>query len=63
VDIDDIVTAIKSTDNNDIKVVLTNIGGASYNHLRGFLKTIDNNGYETELDWTPYLEESDLSTK
>ena len=63
VDIDDIVTAIKSTDNDDIKVVLTNIGGASYNHLRGFLKAINNNGYETELDWKKYLDESDLSVK
>ena len=63
VDIDDIVTAIKSTDNEDIKVVLTNIWGGSYNHLRGFLNAIDNEGYETELDWTPYLEESDLSIK
>lgn len=63
VDIDDIVKAIKATDNEDIKVVLTNIGWGSYNHLRGFLKAIDNNGYETELDYTPYLEESDLSIK
>jgi len=62
VDIDDIVKAIKSTDNDDIKVVLTNIGWGSYNHLRWFLKAIENNGYETELDYTPYLEESDLST-
>ena len=63
VDIDDIITAIKATDNEDIKVVLTNIWGGSYNHLRGFLKAIDNNGYETELDWTPYLEETDLDIK
>lgn len=63
VDIDDIVKAIKSTDNDDIKIVFTNIGWGSYNHLRGFLKAIDNNGYETELDYTPYLEESDLSIK
>ncbi|MDQ7010154.1 MAG: DUF2202 domain-containing protein [Candidatus Gracilibacteria bacterium] len=63
VDIDDIITAIKATDNDDIKVVLTNIGGASYNHLRGFIKAIDSNGYETELDWNQYLDESDLSIK
>jgi len=63
VDIDDIIKAIKATDNDDIKVVLTNIWGASYNHLRGFLKAIDSNGYETELDWNQYLDESDLSVK
>ena len=63
VDIDDIVTAIKATDNDDVKIVLTNIGWASYNHLRGFLKAIDNNGYETELDYTSYLSDEDLVTK
>jgi hypothetical protein len=31
--------------------------------LRGFLKAIDNNGYETELDYSPYLNEDDLDTK
>jgi len=63
VDIDDIVKAIKATDNDDIKIVFTNIGWGSYNHLRGFLKAIDNNGYKTELDYTPYLDKDDLSTK
>lgn len=63
VDIDDIVKAIKSTDNDDIKVILTNIWWGSYNHLRGFLKAIDNNWYETDLDYTPYLSKNDLNTK
>jgi hypothetical protein len=27
------------------------------------LKAIDNNGYETELDYSPYLNEDDLDTK
>ena len=63
VDIDDIVKAIKATDNDDIKIVFTNIWGGSYNHLRGFLKAIDNNGYKTDLDWSKYLEKSDLSVK
>ncbi len=63
VDIDDIIKAIKATNNDDIKIVLTNIGGASYNHLRGFLKAIDNNGYSTDLDWKAYIDESDKSVK
>ncbi len=63
VDIDDIVTAIKSTDNDDIKVVFTNIWGASYNHLRGFLKAIENNWYETKLDWKKYISEDDLDVR
>jgi hypothetical protein len=63
VDIDDIITAIKSTDNNDIKIVFTNIGWWSYNHLRWFLKAIDNNWYETKLDWKKYISEDDLNVK
>ena len=63
VDIDDIVTAIKSTDNDDIKIVFTNIGWASYNHLRGFLKAINNNWYETKLDWKKYISEEDLNIR
>ncbi len=63
VDIDDIITAIKATDNNDIKIVFTNIGGGSYNHLRGFLRALESNGYTTNLDWSKYLTESDLSRK
>ena len=63
VDIEDIVKAIKTTDNDDIKIVFTNIGWGSYNHLRGFLKAIDNNWYETDLNWEEYLDEDDLNTK
>ncbi|MDD3646436.1 MAG: DUF2202 domain-containing protein [Candidatus Gracilibacteria bacterium] len=62
-DIDDIVKTIKSTDNDDIKAIFTNIGGASYNHLRGFLNALSNNGYETDLDYSDYLSEEDLAVK
>lgn len=33
-DIEDIAKAIKTSDNDDLKLIFTNIGGASYNHLR-----------------------------
>jgi hypothetical protein len=33
-DIEDIKDTIKTTDNDDLKIVFTNIGGASYNHMR-----------------------------
>jgi hypothetical protein len=42
-DIEDIEDAILNTDNDDFKVVFTNIGGASYNHMRSFLKAFDSN--------------------
>ena len=63
VDIDDIVTAIKSTDNEDIKTVMVNIGGASYNHMRGFVNGLANNGYTTDIDYSDYLTSEDIKTK
>ncbi|MBP9779493.1 DUF2202 domain-containing protein [Candidatus Gracilibacteria bacterium] len=62
-DIKDIVETIKATDNTDIKIVLTNIGGASYNHMRGFLQGLSNNGYTTTIDTSSYLTQSDLATR
>jgi len=56
-DIEDIVDTLTETDNDDIKVIFTNIGSASYNHLRGFLLALDNNGYETDIDYSDYLDE------
>ena len=57
VDIDDIVTAIKSTDNDDIKTVFVNIGGGSYNHMRGFVKALWNNDFTTDIDYSEYYDE------
>lgn len=62
-DIDDIAETIRTTDNDDFKIMFTNIGGASFNHLRWFLKALDNNGLVTELDYSLYLSEDDLATK
>lgn len=62
-DIKDIVETIKATDNADIKIVLTNIWWASYNHMRGFLQWLSNNGYTTTIDTSSYLTPSDLTTR
>lgn len=62
-DIKDIVETIKTTDNDDIKIVLTNIWGASYNHLRGFLQGLTNNGYSTSINYSEYLSQADLTTR
>lgn len=62
-DIEDIAETIRTTDNDDFKIMFTNIGGASFNHLRWFLKALDNNGLETQLDYSAYLSEDDLATK
>lgn len=62
-DIEDIVDTIKETDNDDIKLVFTNIGWASYNHLRWFLNTLSMNNLETDIDFSYYLTQDQLNTK
>ncbi len=62
-DIKDIIDTIKTTDNDDIKIVLTNIWGASYNHMRGFLQGLTNNGFTTSINYSEYLNQTDLNSR
>ena len=62
-DIEDIEEAIKNTDNEDFKIVFTKIGGASYNHLRAFLKALEKNDFSTDIETDEFLSESDLETR
>lgn len=57
-DIEDMVNAIKNTDNDDLKQVFLKIGWASYNHLRAFARNTD-----TTLDFSKYLSEDELNTR
>jgi len=63
VDIDNIVSDVKSTDNDDFKVIFSNIGWASYNHLRGFIKALNNAGYTTDIDYSNYLTDDEINTR
>lgn len=62
-DIDDIANTIKNTDNDDLKAVFLNIGGASYNHLHRFSKGLFTNGYTQTVDISKYLSNEELSSK
>lgn len=62
-DIEDISETIKSTDNDDFKIIFTRIWGASYNHMRWFLKALTNNSLETDIDYSDYLSSEDLASK
>jgi len=42
---------------------MVNIGGASYNHMRGFVNGLANNGYTTDIDYSDYLTSEDIKTK
>ena len=46
VDISDLMKAIEETDNNDLKLVYTNIMHGSYNHLRAFVRNLNKRGVE-----------------
>jgi hypothetical protein len=47
IDIKDLMSAIKDTDNDDLKFVYNNLMNGSYNHLRAFIRNLDrrNTGY------------------
>lgn len=62
-DIEDIAETIRTTDNSDFKIIFTNIGWASYNHLRWFLSAINNNGLTTTIDYSEYLTSDEVNTK
>ncbi len=62
-DIEDIDDAIQNTDNDDFKIVFTNIGGASYNHLRSFLQAFESNGLIPDTQTSEFLSDDDLNTK
>lgn len=62
-DITDIFDTIKSTDNDDIKIVFTNIWGASYNHMRWFLKWLTNAWFTTTIDYSKYLNQEQVDSK
>lgn len=62
-DIDDIANTIKNTDNDDLKAVFLNIGGASYNHLSGFSGELTRGEYSQTLDISKYLSGTELSSR
>ena len=62
-DINDIEKSISETDNDDFKIVFTNIWGASYNHMRGFLKAFESNGLIPSTDISDFLSSEDLDVK
>lgn len=62
-DIEDIAETIRTTDNSDFKIIFTNIGWASYNHLRWFLSAITNSWLTTTIDYSKYLTLDEVNTK
>ncbi len=62
-DIEDITKAIIASDNEDIRKVMLNIGGGSFNHLRGFLNNLEKQGFTTDIDYSEFLTEADLEEK
>ncbi len=63
VDIEDIKTAIASTDNEDMKTIFTNIWSASYNHMSWFVRNLENNWFDTDIDYSDYLGDDSLKKR
>ena len=49
IDIKDLMSAIKDTDNEDLKFVYNNLMGGSHNHLRAFIRNLD----RRNVDYSP----------
>ena len=62
-DIEAIYNDILKTDNEDVRAILTKIGGASYNHLRGFANALEQNWYDIPDVVYNYLSEDELTQK
>ena len=62
-DIEAIYNDILKTDNEDVRAILTRIGGASYNHLRGFANALEQNWYDVPDVVYDYLSEDELAQK
>lgn len=62
-DIEDIEEAIKETDNDDFKIVFTNIGGASFNHMKAFVNALNDNNLTTDIETWEFLSADDLESR
>ena len=62
-DIEDITEAIIASNNEDVRKVMLNIGGGSFNHLRGFLNNLEKQGFTTDIDYSEFLNGADLEEK
>jgi hypothetical protein len=58
-DIDHLLAEYEKVTDSDVRQVFENIGGASYNHLRGFLTLARTYDYTVTTDWSKYLTEEE----
>lgn len=62
-DIEDIAYTISISQNEDIRKVMLNIWGGSFNHLRWFLTNLEKQGFTTDIDYSEFLSSEDLKEK
>ena len=63
-DIDDIEKEIvNNMDNDDMKLVFTNIWWASFNHLKWFVNALKNEWLTTDIDYSDYLSSDELNVR
>jgi len=62
-DIDNIKKDFINTDKEDIKIILSRIWWASFNHLRAFIRWLKNFWFETDQNYQKYLSEDEIYSR
>lgn len=62
-DIEDLDNTLANTDNEYLERIYNNLRKGSINHLNAFVRTLQKNGYETELDWEQFISEEELESR
>jgi hypothetical protein len=62
-DIEDLDKALTSTTNESIKTVYTNLRKGSVNHLNAFVRNMQQNGFDTDLDWEQFTTQENIENR
>lgn len=61
-DISDLDESLSETSNADIELVFNNLRNGSLNHLSAFVRNLQKQDYETDLNWEQYINQDDLGS-
>lgn len=62
-DIEDLDATIANTENEFLNKIYSNLRRGSINHLKAFVRTLQQNNFETDLEWKKYLTEEELANQ
>lgn len=62
-DIEDLDKSLATTTNEAIKTVYTNLRKGSVNHLNAFVRNMQQNGFDTDLDWEKFTTQENIENR